>query len=185
MSHLLAKERGFTLFELLAAVVIVGILAAIGIPSLVGLVNASKVRDAQSQVHGIIRGAQRQALVKSTDCELQFNNISSPPVTISDTNTASTVACLTANTLKLPEDVKIATNLSGTPPKLGFNFKGRLKNIKEENNLNTIVFYSDKAKQKRCLVIAPFLGMMRAGEYTGAVTDPITANSCKTTTNTL
>jgi hypothetical protein len=181
MLHLLAKERGFTLFELLAAVVIVGILAAIGIPSLVGLVNASKVRDAQSQVQGIIRGAQRQALLKSTTCELQFNNISSPPVTISDTNTASTVACLTANTLKLPEDVKIATNLSGTPPKIGFNFKGRTKN----NQAGTIVFYSDKAKQKRCLVIAPFLGMMRAGEYTGAVTDPITANSCKTTTNTL
>jgi len=183
MSHLLAKERGFTLFELLAVVVIVGISAAIGIPSLLRLVNASKVRDAQSQVQGIIRGAQRQALLKSTDCELQFNNISSPPVTISDTNTTSTIACLTASTLKLPEDVKIATNLSGTPPKLAFNFKGR------SNKGGTIVFYSDKAKQKRCLVIALYMGMMRTGEYKdkddGSFPNTLDPTSCITSTNTL
>jgi hypothetical protein len=81
--------------------------------------------------------------------------------------------------LKLPQDVKIATNLSGTPPKLAFNFKGR------SNKGGTIVFYSDKAKQKRCLVIALYMGMLRVGEYSGAVTDTLDPTLCNTSTNTL
>lgn len=178
MWHFFAKDRGFTLFEVLIVVVIVGILAALGIPNLMGIINASKVKDAQSQVQGIIRGAQRQAISNSVDCELQIN-ISKNPITISDTNPKPTIACLSASTLVLPRDIKILTTLTGTPPTLKFNFKGR------SNKGGTIVFYSDRANQKRCLVIALYMGMMRTGEYTGKVTEKIDPTLCKTTTNLL
>jgi len=178
MRHLLANDRGLTLFELLVVLVIVGVLAALGIPNLLGAINASKVKQAQTQVQGIIRGAQRQALNSGASCGLKLNT-SNNPITISDINSSPTNTCLSASTLVLPQDVKILTNLSGTPPSITFNFKGR------SNKGGTIVFYSDRANQKRCLVIALYMGMMRTGEYTGKVTDTIDPTLCNTTTDTL
>jgi prepilin-type N-terminal cleavage/methylation domain-containing protein len=170
-----AKDHGFTLFELLIVMVMVGILAVVGIPSLIGIINAKKVQQAQEQVQGILRGAQRQAIRRGNSCEIQFNRTTNP-VTI--TNNTVAVACLTTGQLQLPKNVKVVTSLTGNPPKIAFNFKGR------SNKAGTIVFYSDQAQEKRCLVISLFLGMMRSGNYTGTI-DNIDPNLCNTTANTL
>jgi prepilin-type N-terminal cleavage/methylation domain-containing protein len=184
--HLLnaKNNHGFTLFELLTVVVMIGVLAALGIPSLLGMINASRVRDAQTQVQGIIRGAQRQALSQGITCRLQFN-LTTNPVTINDTNTDPTVPpCLTATTLVLPRDVKIVTNLSGNRPTLAFNYKGRV------NRSGTIVFRSDRANIQRCLDISQFIAMMRSGDYRDPENENVTsanpsADNCNTTTENL
>jgi MSHA pilin protein MshA len=49
-SHVLRDERGFTLIEIIAVLVILGILAAIAVPKYVDMQNQSKTNAAQGQV---------------------------------------------------------------------------------------------------------------------------------------
>jgi prepilin-type N-terminal cleavage/methylation domain-containing protein len=52
------NQRGFTLVELLIAVAIVGILAALAIPSFVGYVKESRLSEAATNIQGILESEQ-------------------------------------------------------------------------------------------------------------------------------
>lgn len=55
------SNQGFTLLEVLATVLIVGILSAIAIPSWFSFIQARRLNTAQDQVYRSIREAQSQA----------------------------------------------------------------------------------------------------------------------------
>ena len=57
MSDLLRRRRGFTLIELMIAVAILGILAAIAIPAFVGYIRRSKTAEATTNVRNIFIGS--------------------------------------------------------------------------------------------------------------------------------
>lgn len=57
---------GFTLFEMLAVIIMVGILSAIAVPSYLGLLNRQKLNTAQNQVLDIMRTAQTNAKREKT-----------------------------------------------------------------------------------------------------------------------
>ena len=173
MRFFLAKkfDRGVTLFELLIVAIMAGVLAIISTPTILGLVSFNKVKSAQQQVQGILRDAQSQAIRQGRPCEITINNTDNP-ITLSSYDTINKTACSTYSSLELPKNIKIATTLSGTPPKVSFNYKG------QTNKGGTLVFYSandssgdlfgkqnGNAKGKRCLVISLYLGMMRTGDY--------------------
>ena len=66
------SNKGFTLIEMLTAVIIVGVLAAIAAPNLLGMLNQTRVKDGLGQVEGAIREAQKLAIRRGRSCSIVF-----------------------------------------------------------------------------------------------------------------
>ncbi|MGK7937293.1 MAG: Tfp pilus assembly protein FimT/FimU [Xenococcaceae cyanobacterium] len=165
------KNGGFSLLEMLLAVIVVGILAAVTAPSLIGLFNQNRVKEGFAQVRGAIKESQRQAKRRGRRCKIRLDtakqeiNISTPDGKINYTG------CLLGER-KLPDGVFFKNNSHSN---IVFSPKGNT------NSAKTIVVYSPHTQAKRCLVISLGLGIMRSGNYTGNIDNPLTYKHCDTT----
>ncbi len=171
------KNRGFTLTEMLATMIIAGILFAVATPSFLGLFNNSKVKSGLEQLQGALTEAQRQAMRNGKTCQVKLDTeiIDGVPrkvVTINDSIDDS--GCLLSKRI-LSQGVSTASTSSlGNPPKISFSHKGNTPDS------GTIVLYSSNSSgEKRCLAISNGLGIMRTGIY-NSDTSSITADNCKT-----
>jgi prepilin-type N-terminal cleavage/methylation domain-containing protein len=70
------REKGVTLMEVLVTAVIVGILAAIGLPNIIALYNKSKVQTGLDMVKGSFQDAQRQAGRVGRNCDIELRKSS-------------------------------------------------------------------------------------------------------------
>ena len=171
------RNHGFTLFEILIVLVIVGILSAVTAPSFLAIFNKNKVNNALIQLRGALEETQREAIRKSKSCT----------VTIDTTSKKITSPCLVTGTRDLCDErdssgnctksrVALVTNLSGTPPTIQFSFRGNT------NAMGTIVIYSsdNSTSNMGCLAISQGLGIIRTGSYNGSTTS-VSASNCTTT----
>lgn len=167
MKNYLSNNRntGITLIETLVVTIIIGILAAIGVPNLLGLLSRNRVNEALTKIDGSIKESQRQAMRQGKVCRV---NIDPANNTISGNPTN----CL-LNSRKIGNNIDIRTNLSGSPPNISFSAKG------STTKSGTIVVSSATTNLQRCFVISLGLGITRTGEYMGNKTGSVSASDCQ------
>ena len=155
--------KGFTLIETLATVVIIGIVAAIAAPNLIGLMNRTRVKQGIAQVEGGIKEGQRQAIRLGKRCTVTVDTVNNEIT--AQTVEATPVNCLLSNR-ELNDSLEIATNNAV----ITFSSKGTPDNGTESI---FVVHMPNGTNERRCLIVSPGLGIMRTGEYN---VDPATLN---------
>ena len=178
--NVLKKNRGFTLVEMIAVAVIVGIVAALAAPSLLGVLNQTRVKEGVGQVESAIREAQKQARRRGRTCKIKFvtrtiDGKSRQVVSVvEDTDPDETVAadfyngCLLSERF-LPVDVSIN---SGSISKITFTGKGNT--IADSQGI--IIVSHTTVDTKKCVQISGSLGNIITGDYDASSTPP----SCAT-----
>ena len=159
-------NNGFTLVELLVTTVIVGIIAAVIAPNLIGMIRNQQVSGSMLSITGAIREAQKQAIRQGRQCTVIINDttktvLGSPP------------ACI-LKTRAIDSNVYIrASSILGNPPDITFSSKGNT------TNAGTIVVSSEASELQKCFVISYGLGISRTGDYTGSKTGAVYGGYCE------
>jgi type II secretory pathway pseudopilin PulG len=148
------NKAGFTLLENLTIVVIVGILAAIAVPSWFGLQQRQRLSNALNMVVATLHEAQQRSIERSSRCQLILEKQQ-----IVDVN-----QCLRDGNLILPTGINLAS--AGLDNSIDFGFKGNTTDNR------TIRLQIDGTKPKsssiKCITISAPLGILRQGEYDSA-----------------
>jgi prepilin-type N-terminal cleavage/methylation domain-containing protein len=164
------KNKGFTLVEMVVTAVVVGVLAAVSVPNLLGLYNQNKVKEGLAQVEGALKEAQRQAMRRGKSCTVEIDITNSKIK-----NPSSGDGCLLSERI-LPEGTTLSTSLTGTTKTITFSYKGNT------TNSGTIVLTMNNTERKKCLVISNGLGIMRTGDYDESVSGSM-ADKCITSSD--
>ena len=157
-------DRGFTLIELAVVSVIIGIIAAIAAPNLLGLLNRYRVNRATETLVGAIKEAQKQAMRQGKLCRVNINPAN-------NTITGTPANCL-LNNRKIEDSITIRTNIRGTIPNISFSFRG------STTKMGTIVISSEGTNFQQCFVISSGTGIARTGTYTGSRTGSVFPTDC-------
>ena len=159
------SDRGFSLFEMLIVVILIGIVAAISVPNFLSMYSRYQVDRALNTLEGAIKESQKQAMRQGKLCRVNIdpntNNITGNP-----TN------CLLSDR-EIENGIDIRTNLSGATPNISFSYKG------STTKSGTIVVSSDYTDEQKCFVISLGIGIMRTGDYTGSKTGSVSATNCQ------
>jgi len=188
------RNKGFSLIETLIIVVIVGILAAIAIPSFVGSFDRVQLNQAVAEVRGILQEAQRQAIRNSQPCGVTLvpatgevkNYWFDPPTS---TNLSDRKFCAIISEVverngtqlinPIPDKIRMLTNMANNPIQIVFGILGTAEfsvatavSPPPLDSSGKIVFYAapGSIQDKKCLAISNTLGLTRAGVYTGSFT---------------
>jgi len=161
------QKEGFTLTEQIVVVLIMGILAAIATPSLLGWYQRTRLNSAVNDVRGTLLEAQQNAMRNSQPCEVSFNDSE-------DTNNGEDFKIVKPNSGEMPE---IQANCGGLIRELpdpnqiaittvnnqtvNFNYQGRITNDDE----TTFIFSSSAVNEDKCLVVSTPLNVIREGIY--------------------
>ncbi len=164
-------DPGFTLLELLVVVLIVSILAAIGIPSWISLLNRTAVNNAQSEMFQAIRLAQTEATRKKATWGVTFQNDTDAngeqtiqwAIIHSEEDTEPAWQTITVKGVQIDPDNTTFKQESGSWS-IKFNERGEV----EESSppVKITLFQSNSVNDKRCVFVQTLLGAMRTKSNT-------------------
>jgi prepilin-type N-terminal cleavage/methylation domain-containing protein len=186
-------NQGVTLLEILITIVVIGILATLSLPNMVGMFSKNNLSQAVQTIQSSLQDSQRQALRRGLKCNIVLDARTTPPQIFSpsDVQENKTVVdepknydCLIGGNKQLPSDIAIASNLrinNSTAPKkvsiVQFSYKGQPLNlVGDTSNLVNpgpasqpaiIIIGAKGVKTAKCVVISPVIGMVRTGDYLG------------------
>ena len=191
------KNQGFTLLEILIALAITGILAALTGPNLLAWLNSNKVQEATDSIQSALRDAQRQAIRLGRICTINFTNGTGTNPTVYRQITASEPGCLVATntnagSLSLPQEVFMVVNnfpTLGISPGVQFSFRGHVPdlNFTPPQNQAIIVLYPAANastapypnQERKCIVMASLLGIVKQGTYNDTSLTNLDASKCQ------
>jgi prepilin-type N-terminal cleavage/methylation domain-containing protein len=191
------KNQGFTLLEILVALAITGILAALTGPNLSAWLNRNEVQQATDAIQLALEDAQRQAIRLGRICRINFTNGTSNNPTVYSQITASEAGCLVAtntnaSSLNLPQEVFMVVDnfpTLGSSPGVQFSFRGHVPGltfVPRANQAIIVLYPAANAtadpypnQEKKCIVIASLLGIVKQGTYTGTSLTNLDARQCE------
>lgn len=183
--HSKRSQSGFTLLETMAVLIMVGILAAIAIPSYLGMLNRQRLNTAQRQVYEIMRSAQANAKQQKTlwaaclydDKTRVLWSINRLPESSGawDCTKATNWEPLIGENSKLIAINSTYTTLRQNPSSSGyyrvrFRFDGALDT--DEGGANqlgkaTLAVRNETNGIKRCVIVSTLLGALRTDQDKG------------------
>jgi prepilin-type N-terminal cleavage/methylation domain-containing protein len=194
------KNQGFTLLEILIALAITGILAALTGPNLLAWLNRNTVQEATDSIQSALQDAQRQAIRRGRICTINFTNGTGTNPTVYSQITASEAGCLVATntnagSLSLPQEVfMVVGNFPNVPttsssPGVQFSFRGHVPdlNFTPPQNQAIIVLYPAANastapypnQERKCIVMASLLGIVKQGTYNDTSLTNLDASKCQ------
>ncbi|MCU7244141.1 MAG: type II secretion system GspH family protein [Microcystis aeruginosa WS75] len=194
------KNQGFTLLEILVALAITGILAALTGPNLLAWLNRNTVQEATDSIQSALQDAQRQAIRRGRICTINFTNGTGTNPTVYSQITASEAGCLVATntnagSLSLPQEVfMVVGNFPNVPttsssPGVQFSFRGHVPdlNFTPPQNQAIIVLYPAANastapypnQERKCIVMASLLGIVKQGTYNDTSLTNLDASKCQ------
>ena len=190
------KNQGFTLLEILVALAITGILAALTLPNLLAWLNSNRVQEATDSIQSALQDAQKQAMRRGRICTINFTNGTGTNPTVYSQIRASEAGCLVmanAGSLNLPQEVfMVVRNFPtlGSSPGVQFSFRGHVPGLTftPPEKQAIIVLYPATAntprepypnQERKCIVMASLLGIVKQGTYNGDPLGTLNANKCQ------
>jgi prepilin-type N-terminal cleavage/methylation domain-containing protein len=190
------KNQGFTLLEILVALAITGVLAALTLPNLLAWLNSNTVQQAADSIQSALEDAQRQAIRLGRNCTINFTNPTGNNPTVYSQITASEAGCLVAananaGSLNLPQGIFMVTNFPflGESPGVQFSFRGHVPGLTftlpEDQAIILLYSAADASadpypnQEKKCLVIASMLGIIKQGTYNDTSLSNLDARQCE------
>ena len=167
------QVAGFTLFELLTTITIVGILSAIAIPSFIGLINRQRLNNAQDQVFTVMRNAQASAKRERRTWAACFRDDGTKVLSAVNPLPESGVAWACNNATNwqplLGEDSKqIAIKISETSftasPATYYPVKFKYDGSATPLGHITLVVRNETNGLQRCVYVATLLGALRTAK---------------------
>lgn len=177
------KNQGFTLLEILIALAITGILAALTGPNLLAWLNSNRVQEATDSIQSALRDAQKQAIRRGRNCTINFTNGTGTGPTVYQQIKANEPGCLVAanangGSLSLPQEIfMVVRNFPtlGGSPGVQFSFRGHVPGLTFVPRATQAIIVLYRAanatadpypnQERKCIVIASLLGIVKQGTY--------------------
>jgi prepilin-type N-terminal cleavage/methylation domain-containing protein len=179
-------NQGVTLLEVVITTIVIGILASLSAPNVMGMLARNNSKSAVQIIHSAIQEVKKEGIRNSKPCKLwlSFNKMNGelPELRADKTGCAINVdeQVKKAMVIDLPDNVSFATsnlprttNAKLSSSMINFNSKGVLTydgvgmNTPDLSRPAVIVVAAEGTNSADCLVITPVLGLVRSGKYTG------------------
>lgn len=172
------SDQGFTLLEIIAVLTLVGIMAAISGPGMIGFLRRADINSAQNDVQGLLKLAQRSAVRQAKGCGVSF-----PASGTSTNNMQISASCVPVDSNSTLENVQIRHNFDDISASFAantstdlFNFKGQTDDFINDD-LVIVVSAQDNNNYQKCIVVSGGLGLVRTGSYeTNNAATPVAAS---------